>query len=151
MSRQNCSFCNIASDGLPLHGLFENNNSIVILDRKPLSFGHCMIVPKRHVVKLYELAPHEHANVLALAQQFASVLEQSLECRSVAYLAFGSGLPHAHLHLVPHDDPNTVLEPLKHVRTLTDEQLEREADRLRGVLPDEWHQAESWAPHNPRL
>ena len=143
MSPQNCPFCNIASDGLPLHGLFENDNSVVILDRKPLSFGHCMVVPKRHVVKLYELAPHEHADVLALAQRFAGVLDRSLKCRSVAHLAFGSGLPHAHLHLVPHDDPNIVLEPLKHVRTLTDEQLERDADRLRGVLPDEWHQAES--------
>ncbi|HHP7237975.1 HIT family protein [Longibacter sp.] len=143
MSPQDCSFCNIVSDGLPPHGLFETDNSFVVLDRKPLSFGHCMVVPKRHVVKLYELTPHEHANVLALAQRFALGLHRSLGCRSVAYLAFGSGLPHAHLHLVPHDDPNTVLEPLKHVRTRTDEQLERDADRLRGLLSDGWHQGES--------
>lgn len=88
MSRQDCPFCDIGSGGLPPHGLFEDDDIFVILDRKPLSFGHCMVVPKRHVVKLYDLAPPEHANVLALAQRLASTLEQSLECKSVAYLAF---------------------------------------------------------------
>lgn len=140
MSRQDCPFCDIGSGGLPPHGLFEDDDTFVILDRKPLSFGHCMVVPKRHVVKLYDLAPPEHANVIALAQRLASTLEQSLECKSVAYLAFGSGLPHAHLHLVPHDDPSVVLEPLKHVGTRSDEQLARDADRLRDALPEAWHQ-----------
>jgi len=139
MSRQDCSFCDIASGGLPPHGMFENGDAFVILDRKPLSFGHFMVVPKRHVVKLYDLPPPEHANVLALAQRLAGALEQSLECKSVAYLAFGSGLPHAHLHLVPHDDPNVVLEPLKHVGTRSDEHLARDADRLRDALPVAWH------------
>ncbi len=140
MSRQDCPFCDIGSGGLPPHGLFEDDDTFVILDRKPLSFGHCMVVPKRHVVKLYDLAPSEHANVIALAQRLASTLEQSLECKSVAYLAFGSGLPHAHLHLVPHDDPSVVLEPLNHVGDRSDEQLARDADRLRDVLPEVWHQ-----------
>jgi histidine triad (HIT) family protein len=140
MSRQDCPFCNIVAGDLPPHGLFEDDDTFVILDRKALSFGHCMVVPKRHVVKLYDLAPSEHARVLALAQRLASTLEQFLECKSVAYLAFGSGLPHAHLHLVPHDDPGVVLEPLKHVQTCTDEKLARDADRLRDLLPDAWHQ-----------
>jgi len=140
MSRRDCPFCDIASGGLPPHGLFEDDEIFVILDRNPLSFGHCMVVPKRHVVKLYDLAPPEHAKVLALAQRLAGALEQSLECTSVAYLAFGSGLPHAHLHVVPHDDPNVVLEPLKHVDPRSDEQLARDADRLRDALPQAWHQ-----------
>ena len=99
-----------------------------------------MVVPKRHVVKLYNLAPSEHARVLALAQRLASTMEHFLKCESVAYLAFGSGLPHAHLHLVPYDDPGVVLEPLKHVYTRTDKELSRDADRLRDLLPDDWHQ-----------
>ena len=61
-------------------------------------------------------------------------LQQSLGCQSVAYLAFGSDFPYAHLHLVPHDDPNTVLEPLKHVRTRTSEQLKRDAHRRSGSV-----------------
>jgi histidine triad (HIT) family protein len=124
---------------LPPHGLFEHEDAFVMLDRRPLSFGHCMVVPKRHVVKLYDLPPHEHARVLALARRLARALEHALGCRSVAYLAFGSGLPHAHLHVVPHDDPHTVLEPLAHVHTRTDEQLARDAARLRGLLPNAWH------------
>lgn len=139
MSRQGCPFCDIVSGGLPPHGLFEDDDTFVILDRKPLSFGHCMVVPKRHVVKLYDLSPPEHARVLALTQRLASTLEQSLECTSVAYMAFGSGIPHAHLHVVPHDDPSVVLEPLKHVDTRSDEQLARDADRLRETLPEAWH------------
>jgi histidine triad (HIT) family protein len=141
MNQESCPFCKIATEGLPPHGLLSNDGAFVLLDRKPLSFGHCMVVPRRHVAKLYELEPTEHAAVLSLARRFATALSQALDSRSVAYLAFGSGLPHAHLHLVPHDDPNVVLEPLKHVRTLSNEQLERDANRLRNLLPAEWHSA----------
>lgn len=139
MSRQDCPFCNIVAGDMPPHGLFEDDDTFVLLDRKALSFGHCMVVPKRHVVKLYDLPAPEHDRVLALARRLARTLEQSLECESVAYLAFGSGLPHAHLHLVPHDDPNVVLEPMTHVTTRTEEELADDADRLRGLLPQAWH------------
>lgn len=142
MDKQNCPFCQIANEGLPPHGLFGNDTAFVLLDRKSLSFGHCMVVPRNHVAKLYELEPATYADLLLLAQSLAASLEKSLSSRSVAYLAFGSGLPHAHLHLVPHDDPNIVLEPLNHVRTLSDEQLEHDANRLRDVLPATWHNAE---------
>ena len=125
---------------MPPHGLFADDDTFVILDRKALSFGHCMVVPKRHVGKLCDLAPSEHARVFALAQRLASTMEQFLECESVTYLAFGSGLPHAHLHLVPHDDPSVVLEPLQHVCTRSDKKLARDADRLRDLLSDDWHQ-----------
>lgn len=141
MEHRVCPFCTIAREGLPPHGLFENDHAFVLLDRKPLCFGHCMVVPKAHVEKVYELDSEPYAAVFSLAQRLAAVLGPSLDCPSVAYLAFGSGLPHAHLHLVPHEDPNVVLEPLKHVRILSNEQLEREAHRLRNLLPASWHRA----------
>lgn len=131
-----CPFCRIVREGLPPHGLFEDQTSFVLLDRESLGFGHCMIVPKRHVVKVYELDEGESAALFALARKLATHLERASGAKAVGYVAFGSGLPHAHLHLVPHNDSRVLEYPHEYLRKLSDEELKTEARRLRSVLPE---------------
>lgn len=132
-----CPFCQIASSGLPPHGLYEDESFLVMLDRESLSFGHCMVIPKRHVAKLYELDAKEYEALFRLAGKLALQLERALGAKAVGYVAFGSGLPHAHLHLVPHDEPDVLEHPHEHLRKLSDEELTAEAARLRAMLPND--------------
>lgn len=134
-----CQLCR-AIEEHPPHCLYQDDIVTVMLDRKPLSFGHCMIVPTVHVTKIYEVGAQDYTHISLLARRLATHLEKATESSSVAYLAFGSGLPHAHLHLVPHCNPEVVVEPLKHVRFLTSTELREDAVKLNHLLPKAWWQ-----------
>ena len=93
-----------------------------------------MVIPRRHVPKVYELNAEDLANLIALAARLARNLEAALKVEAVGLIAFGSGLPHAHLHLVPHNDSHVLIRPEEYVRKLSDQQLEAEAKKLRRLL-----------------
>jgi histidine triad (HIT) family protein len=94
-----------------------------------------MVIPKRHVVKVYELDEQEYVAVFDCARRLASQLERVLKVKAVGFVAFGSGLPHAHLHLVPHDTSRVLVYPHEYVKALSDEELQSVAAKLRALLP----------------
>jgi len=128
-----CPFCQLAQ-ARAAHELYRDDGFFVLLARESLAFGHCMVIPKRHVVKVYHLDGDEFARLFALARRFANELEAKLEVKAVAMVAFGSGLPHAHLHLVPHDHGRVLTHPHEYVKDLSVGQLSADADRLRTLL-----------------
>lgn len=125
-----CPFCEILRSGLPAHCLHEDERLFVLLDRDSLAFGHCMVIPKVHVEKVYDLPAELRERFFAFATGAAKRLERALAVKAVALVAFGSGLPHAHLHLVPHDEADVVMNPTRHVRHKTDDELAEDASRL---------------------
>ena len=141
LSEPNYPFCQIANEGLPSHGLYENEALFVILDRESLGFGHCMVVPKRHVVKVYELDQQEYIAFFELAKRLALQLEAVLKVKAVGLVAFGSGLSHAHLYLVPHNTSRVLLYPHEYAKVLSDEELQAAAGKLRSLLPDLTHES----------
>ncbi len=133
-----CPFCYIATQGLPPHGVYEDERSFVMLDRESLGFGHCLVIPKRHAAKVYELDANEYHALFGLAQRLAIQLEGVLRTQAVGYVAFGSGVPHAHLHLIPHTDARVLLYPREYVTHRSDAEVRVDAARLRSLLPAEW-------------
>jgi histidine triad (HIT) family protein len=132
-----CLFCRISSAGppdLPPHLLYEDAVLMVLLDRQSLGPGHSMIIPRRHVTEIHELNEVEYLALFQLAHMLAPCLKEVMRTRAVGFVAFGSGLPHAHLHLVPHDEDAVLLEPLKYLRNLSDEELQRDAARIRSCF-----------------
>ncbi|PYN83368.1 MAG: hypothetical protein DMD96_02615 [Candidatus Rokuibacteriota bacterium] len=89
-----------------------------------------MVIPKLQVSKLYELPAKLRQVVFGFATNAAATLEKALGVKAVALVAFGSGLPHAHLHLVPHDDPDVLKHPDRYIRHKTDGELAEDARRL---------------------
>ncbi|MCR4327572.1 MAG: HIT domain-containing protein [Nanoarchaeota archaeon] len=57
----NCFFCQVYGDGKEVES--ENNHFYTRFDRFPITPGHIEIIPKRHVVTLDELTPHEWASL----------------------------------------------------------------------------------------
>ena len=127
-----CPFCEIVELGFLPHVLHEDEVAYVLLDRDSLGFGHCMVVPRHHVRQLHELSPVEYERVFALAKELAPKLIRATGKKAVGFVAFGSGLPHAHLHVVPNDDPSELLKPSG--ERLTDAELAANAVRLRALF-----------------
>jgi diadenosine tetraphosphate (Ap4A) HIT family hydrolase len=47
--KNNCVFCLIAEGKIPSYKVDENETSLAVLEVKPLSKGHIIIIPKKHV------------------------------------------------------------------------------------------------------
>src|SRR4029077_7431655 len=114
----NCPLCQLAETPVA-HELYRDEAYFIVLDRESLGFGHCLVIPKRHVAKLYDLDADEFAKFSALTHRFARELEAKLDVKAVGMVAFGSGLQHAHLHLVPHDDATVLLRPSEFAKILS--------------------------------
>lgn len=105
-----CIFCSIAAGKSPAHVVWEDDWSIAFLDLYPLSRGHLLVVPKKHIDRLTDL-PKE-----GLAPMLGAVAEL---CRRVERLSVdynvginqgaiaGQIVFHLHFHVIPRY-PDTV-------------------------------------------
>jgi len=97
-----CTFCTLPAGQV----LGENDSAMWILDSHPVSPGHSLIVPKRHVESFFETTPEERDAMLALLDQARAHV-----CRShspAGYniginegFAAGQTIEHLHVHLIP--------------------------------------------------
>ena len=97
-----CTFCNLPESRF----VFSSEYGFVIRDAYPISPGHALVIPRRHVGSLFELPLSEQAELLALLDKARTELEGS--CRPDGYNigindgpAAGQTVPHLHIHLIP--------------------------------------------------
>jgi diadenosine tetraphosphate (Ap4A) HIT family hydrolase len=103
-----CPFCTLAEDRI----LASNELAIATPDGFPVSPGHTLIIPKRHVASWFDTTPEEQLAVIALLGQMKSHLDAE---RSPAGYnigindgpAAGQTVRHLHLHLIPRYDGDT--------------------------------------------
>jgi diadenosine tetraphosphate (Ap4A) HIT family hydrolase len=95
-----CAFCN--SDDWVL----QNELAVALLDRSPVTPGHMLLIPRRHVADWFELTAEERGDLLALAGDARAWLIR--EHRPDGFNlgvnvgeAAGQTVFHVHLHLIP--------------------------------------------------
>ncbi len=97
---KDCPFCH------PSQVIFENALAFALLDRSPVTPGHVLLIPRRHVVNWFETASGERQALLALADEAHAWLLR--EHRPDGFNlgvnigeAGGQTVFHVHLHLIP--------------------------------------------------
>ena len=99
---QPCPFCHLVNRKIYL----ENDLSIGILDGFPISNGHSLIIPKRHVGSVFDIQKDE---LLSLFNLLADVRNKLTEQFSPDGFnigindneAAGQTIDHVHIHLIP--------------------------------------------------
>ena len=109
--RSPCPFCSLPPD----RAVLANDRAVAIRDGFPVSPGHTLIIPRRHVGSFFEVTDEERADLMQLLAQARQGLEQ--EFHPAGYnigindgAAAGQTVPHLHIHLIPRyagdrDDP----------------------------------------------
>lgn len=97
----NCIFCKIASGEIPCDKIYEDENFLAFLDIKPVSDGHTLIIPKKHVVWMQEAEDEIISEIFKLAKKFMLALKKGLPCDYVQVSVVGNEVPHFHVHLIP--------------------------------------------------
>lgn len=104
-----CIFCQIAANLEPASIVYEDDNFIAFMDAYPLTSGHCLVVPKQHVVRLESLTAKARAKLFNLghniieAQKKAGFGIQGTNLLVNDGKAANQTVPHLHLHLIPRE------------------------------------------------
>lgn len=52
--KDDCLFCKIKNGEIPSHKVYEDENVLAFLDVNPVSKGHTLVVPKKHVEDIHD-------------------------------------------------------------------------------------------------
>jgi len=102
MPEKNCIFCNLEPDRI----ISESDYTVTIRDGYPVSQGHTLIIPKRHVQSFFELQANEKAAVLQALDEAKEVLDKEFSPDGYNIgindgEAAGQTVMHLHVHLIP--------------------------------------------------
>ena len=98
-----CLFCNIKESGL----VKENDLAYASYDSYPVSEGHCLIIPKRHVKDYFDLSNDEIIACNDLIKEIKNEIikkDNSVKGFNVGSNAgkiSGQSILHCHIHLIP--------------------------------------------------
>ena len=97
-----CPFC----DPPPEQILIDGSEARVLWDTHPVSPGHVLIIPRRHVASLFDSTATERENLLRLADDARRILTQKHAPDGFNLgindgRAAGQSVPHLHMHLIP--------------------------------------------------
>jgi diadenosine tetraphosphate (Ap4A) HIT family hydrolase len=115
MSPKPCIFCEPDREIL-----VENALAIAVFDHYPVSPGHALVLPRRHVVTIWELEPDEYDACFRLVRELCPILAMrygpdgfnvGVNCGAAA----GQSIWHAHIHVIPRYEGD-VADPLGGVR-----------------------------------
>ena len=93
-----CPFCDRLAAGREL--LAEREHAVAFPDGFPVTDGHALVVPRRHVERVEALRPEEQDDVLRLALEMASAHE-AVNVGWNSGAAAGQTVAHAHVHVIP--------------------------------------------------
>ena len=90
----------------PEEVLFESDFAYVRYDNHPLSRGHVIVVPKRHVANFFEMSGAEQGSVLALMNRAHRFISEKYKpdgynIGANVGKAAGQSRMHVHVHLIP--------------------------------------------------
>jgi diadenosine tetraphosphate (Ap4A) HIT family hydrolase len=86
--------------------LAQTKLSLAFLDGFPVSKGHTLVVPRRHVGSIWEMTTEEYVDAFTLIRQVKDILQnefkpQGFNIGANCGEAAGQTVFHAHIHIIP--------------------------------------------------
>lgn len=102
-----CVFCAVVAGESPAIKIYENADYLAILDIRPFTRGHTLVIPKQHTIDLTDTPPATLAAMVTIGQRIARAARRSglhADGNNVVIndgkAAFQSVF-HIHLHVLP--------------------------------------------------
>ncbi|WP_289288496.1 HIT family protein [uncultured Muribaculum sp.] len=94
-------FSRIVAGEIPSYKVAEDDKHYAFLDISPVAPGHTLVIPKKEVDYLFDLADDEYESLQLFAKRVAVAMKSALPCKRIGVAVMGLEVPHAHIHLVP--------------------------------------------------
>lgn len=94
-------FSRIVAGEIPSYKVAEDDKHYAFLDISPVAPGHTLVIPKKEVDYLFDLADDEYESLQLFAKRVAAAMKSALPCKRIGVAVMGLEVPHAHIHLLP--------------------------------------------------
>lgn len=94
-------FTKIVNGDVPCYKIAEDEKFLAFLDVFPLVHGHILVIPKKEIDYIFDIADNELGEMMAFAKKVAKAQEKAVTCKRIGIAVIGLEVPHAHIHLVP--------------------------------------------------
>lgn len=97
-----CIFCKIIRNEIPSYKIYEDNNSIAILDIFPIRRGQAVLISKDHMASNFSSVSEDIIKELIISAQLVSKnLEKKLGYGRSFVVIQGLGVDHFHIKIYP--------------------------------------------------
>ena len=94
-------YTRIIDGDIPGRFLWQDDQCVGLLDIRPLSHGHTLVVPRQEIDQWTELPSDLAAHLMTVAHAIGSVQKAVLRPARVGLMIAGFEVPHVHVHVVP--------------------------------------------------
>lgn len=101
-----CIFCDIVDKKIPSKVVYEDDNTLAILDISQTTYGHTLVLPKKHYDNFLQMPNDEYAELMKKAQLVANKIVTNLDANGCNLLintneVSGQTVMHTHVHIIP--------------------------------------------------
>jgi histidine triad (HIT) family protein len=101
-------FTKIVNGDVPCHKVYEDADTLAFLDIYAVIAGHALVIPKKQTEFMWDLDDETYHAVTRTVKKVALRLREQMGTKYVAEKVIGVDVPHAHVHLIPFNDPADV-------------------------------------------
>lgn len=104
--KQQCIFCQIVSGKVPSKKIYEDEQSIAILDINPATKGHILLLPKEHYAIMPQVPEKEISHLFLVSKYLSQMILKTLRASGTNIfvangLAAGQRAQHFMIHIIP--------------------------------------------------
>ena len=102
---QETLFTKIIKGEIPSYKIYEDEKVFAFLDIDPVAEGHVLVVPKSQIEFVWDLDASDYEALTLATKKIALHLREKTGRMYVSERIVGTDVPHAHVHLIPFNDP----------------------------------------------
>lgn len=136
-----CIFCQIIEGTIPSAKVYEDEHVYAFMDIMPVTEGHVLLIPKKHVENIYNFSEEDAAHFFAAAPKIANALKDKFKPAGMNLLQnngapAGQSVFHFHLHFIPRYDETDGFQPTWKTKQAeyTPDAIAKLADEIREKL-----------------
>ncbi len=103
-------FTKIINGEIPCHKVYEDDSTIAFLTIDPVRDGHTLVVPKKQVDQYIDLPDEEYDALWRTVKKVAAKIREVTGRERVGVVIKGVDVPHAHVHLIPFNEGESLRE-----------------------------------------
>jgi len=108
-----CVFCKIINGDIPSYKIYEDDEILVFLDINPVSPGHTLVIPKKHILDIMEIDDDLLTKIVNKAKDIAKIINTRLNSSGFTLVQNNGSVQevkHFHLHVIPRYENKKELE-----------------------------------------
>jgi histidine triad (HIT) family protein len=103
---KDCIFCKIINGEIPSDIVYEDDNSMAVLDISPIAEGHTIVILKRHYKNLLDAPDEAAAAMMRVCRRIGMAVKSALAADGFNVFCnnercAGQAVDHIHMHVVP--------------------------------------------------